>query len=265
MKNYLRQFQSMNRGLPKQTIYIYGTILALLSIVILKKIFLNPQILIIVIALFCAVILHEVAHGYTAFLMGDPTAKIAGRLTLNPKKHIDPVGTIVPIVLILMGSPVIIGWAKPVPVNYSLLKRTKKGILLVALAGVFVNMINALVGATILKFLPKAKITEILISVLHGVNVNIFIGINAIVLFLVYFVLINIALAIFNLIPIPPLDGSRVVLAFANMKVRRILNAMEKYGFIIIIVLLYLGLLDMIIEPTFNFVIQNLVKYIGLI
>ncbi|MGM0507589.1 MAG: site-2 protease family protein [Fusobacteriota bacterium] len=264
MKNFWEEIKRANRGISKNTIYIYLFIGLVLGIIILQRIFINPQILVMIIALFVAVIIHEVAHGYIAYLNGDPTAKNANRLTLNPKSHIDPIGTLVPVILILSGSPIVIGWAKPVPINSKRFRDKKKGMISVALAGVTTNLIGLIIGATVLKFFPKDSVIRIFSMVLQNQTVNLLSLSNLVILFFIFFIFINMALIIFNLIPIPPLDGSRIIFALGNRKVKNIMNTMERYGFIIIIALLYLGFLDLIIRPAFNTGLQLVLRYIGL-
>ncbi len=155
-------------------------------------------IALIIILVFSA-ILHEVAHGFVAYRFGDPTAKLAGRLTLNPKKHIDPfMSILLPLLLIVSGSPVIFGAAKPVPIDPFNLKDGRKDIALVALSGPLTNVLIAIIASLLIKTMPiisaslPLELYEILGSKLFAI------------------VRINILLALFNLLPIPPLDGSKV-------------------------------------------------------
>lgn len=161
-----------------------------------------------------AVILHEYAHGWAALKLGDPTAKILGRLTLNPIKHIDPIGTIlVPIITKLtLGFP--FGWAKPVPVNFANLRNPKQDMIFVALAGPATNIVLALIATLLLPLSPDLFIMAI--------------G-------------INLMLAIFNMIPIPPLDGSRVVAGLLPTPLARQYLYLEPFGFIILLVLIQVG------------------------
>ena len=177
--------------------------------------------IIIAIPLLYAVIFHELAHGWVAYRMGDPTAKSLGRLSLNPLKHLDPLGTLM---LFLFGF----GWAKPVPVNFNLLRDRRMGMILVSAAGVTTNMILAFLALFIYRLLHLSQ-TSIAFELLY------------------IFAKINIILAAFNLIPLPPLDGSKILMGFAPQNVRNFLFRIERYGLIIIIALLYLGVLNPII------------------
>lgn len=169
-----------------------------------------------------SVILHELSHGLVAYWLGDRTAKDAGRLTLNPIKHIDPVMSIlVPVVLYLLHAPVF-GGAKPVPINPANLKWREWGMALVALSGPFTNFLLAFLAFLIGHF------TGLLYS---GVGLWPFI--------LVQFIYVNLGFMIFNLIPIPPLDGSRLLYAIAPDAVRSLMLTMERYGIIIIYVLIF--------------------------
>jgi len=174
-------------------------------------------------------ILHEIAHGFVAERFGDPTARLAGRLTLNPKNHIDPLMSILlPLVLILSGSPVIFGAAKPVPIDPFNLKEGRKDIALVALSGPLTNIILAVLATIILK-LMYIPIVENLIPIFI---------LNTLYLILYTIIHINLLLAIFNLIPIPPLDGSKV---FALLLPRELANAylsISSIGFFLILFLL---------------------------
>ena len=169
-----------------------------------------------------SVILHELSHGIVAYWLGDRTAKDAGRLTFNPLKHIDPfMSILVPVVLYIVGAPVF-GGAKPVPINYQNLKGKEWGMALVAIAGPITNFLIALIAFLIGHFTGLlygygGDIPEFIISEL---------------------VLINIGFMIFNIIPIPPLDGSRVLYAIAPNGARKVMAAMEPYGIIIIYVLI---------------------------
>ena len=122
MKNFMRNFKYANQDMPKSTKVIYGGMAILLALVLMGRLINNPMILVMIGILMFSIILHEVAHGLVAYYNGDDTAKYFGRLTLNPIKHIDPLGMLLPIGLILMGSSFVIGWAKPVPINYRNLK-----------------------------------------------------------------------------------------------------------------------------------------------
>ena len=170
-----------------------------------------------------SVILHELAHGITAYWLGDPTAKEAGRLSFNPIKHIDPyMSILVPVVLYLLKAPVF-GGAKPVPVNYSNLKWREWGMALTALAGPLTNFLLALLAFLIGHFTGWLYSNNEIVSFIF-----------------VRLISINLGFMVFNLIPIPPLDGSRVLYAIAPDGVRNILTLMERYGFIIVYLMIFL-------------------------
>ena len=173
--------------------------------------------------LIMSVVIHEVSHGYTANLLGDPTAKYAGRLTLNPLKHLDPMGSVlVPLLLKLFGSPVIFGWAKPVPYNPYNLKNQKWGPGLVAVAGPLSNFLIAAVFGFIIRFSPALNFLPFS-----------FFEIASLI------VLINLVLGIFNLVPIPPLDGSKVLFAFLPYRWHNIELFLERYGIFLLLIFIF--------------------------
>lgn len=175
----------------------------------------------LVIPLLFSVIIHEVAHGWVAYRMGDPTAKLMGRLTLNPLKHLDPLGTLL---LFVVGF----GWAKPVPVNFYNLRDRRKGLIFVSAAGIAANIILAFLFQLLFKLLPESY--------------------SGVFLVLIYFMVqINITLAALNLIPIPPLDGSKILMGLAPAQSEFLYSRIGPYGLIIIMGLLYLGLLNPVI------------------
>ena len=184
-------------------------------------------------AVLLAITLHELAHGYVAYCLGDNTAKAAGRLTLNPLAHLDPIGALM---MLIAGF----GWAKPVPVNPFFFKGNRTtGMMLVSLAGPLVNLIVAYIAY--------------LIFVLgNGFFDNAFMN-----LFLRTCVTLNIYLAVFNLIPIPPLDGSKILAGFLPKQTAfKFLSTMEQYGFLILMVLILLNITDLIINPIYSGIIK---------
>jgi len=205
-----------------------------------------------ILPLIVAVILHEVAHGYVAFKMGDPTARLAGRLTLNPIKHLDLFGSfLLPVILKLSGSPIIFGYAKPVPVNFANLREFRKGTICVASAGVLTNMILAVISAALFQMLVATQTSwaQSQLGLLAGFLLQL----------LAYSVIINCVLALFNLIPIPPLDGSRIVAMLLPAALRTQYLRLERFGMIIIFVLLITGplgrLMAFFLKPVLNFLL----------
>lgn len=181
-------------------------------------------ILIILIIIVASVILHELAHGVVAYWLGDSTAKDAGRLTLNPIKHIDPyMSILVPVVLYILNAPVF-GGAKPVPINPNNLKWKEWGMALVAVAGPFTNILLAFIFFVIGHFTGW----------LYGT------GGEVVAFIFTEFVFVNLGFAVFNILPIPPLDGSRVLYAIAPDGFRNVLQTIERYGFIIVYTLILL-------------------------
>ncbi len=200
--------------------------------------------IIIAAVLLFSVIVHEVAHGFVAYKRGDSTAKLLGRLTLNPICHIDIFGSIIlPLVLIITGAPVF-GWAKPVPINMYNLKNPKTDMIFVSLAGITANFLLAICAG-------------VLMFVIRTFFANVDMMFSLYVLFQ-YVIVINIVLFIFNLIPIPPLDGSRVVLFLLPREMAQKYAQIEKYGFWIILILLMTNILWKIIGPIANFLIKLL-------
>ena len=191
-------------------------------------------LLIYIIPLLFAITLHEAAHGWAASKLGDHTARMMGRVTLNPVKHIDPVGTIlVPLLLVIMSVGFIFGWAKPVPINFRALKSQKSGMILVALAGPGANFFMA-IGWVIIA----------IISI--NLNQPIFLKMAGIGIFF------NILLAVFNLLPIPPLDGSRVISALLPGPLAYKYGQFEQYGFLILLGLMYIGGFQLVVLPIVN-------------
>lgn len=185
----------------------------------------DPLFLIIQIAiLLMSVVIHEVSHGAMAARLGDPTAKHAGRLTLNPIKHLDPWGSfLIPLFLLIVRSPVLFGWAKPVPYNPHNLKNPRWGPAMVAGAGPASNLLIALVFGLSIRFIPWS-------GSIYAHNLLYVFGI---------IVLLNILLAIFNLIPIPPLDGSKILFAILPFRYDHIRAALEQYGMFILIFFIF--------------------------
>ena len=203
----------------------------------------NPEIILIIPVLIFAVVVHECAHGWVAYKLGDPTAKMAGRLTLNPLPHIDPIGTVVlPLTLLLLryltGMGFIFAWAKPVPVNPVYFSNPRKGMLLVGLAGPVSNFLQAILMALLIRLAQPLHITVLTSLFFYGV-------------------LINIVLGVLNLLPVPPLDGSRILTGLLPLRMARAYSRLEPMGMFIIIFLFSTGFLSAIIWPVIN-VLMNL-------
>lgn len=197
--------------------------------------FINVLIRVAVVLL--AISVHELSHGFAAYKMGDPTAKYDGRLSLNPLHHIDPIGALC---IFLFGF----GWAKPVMVNPNYFKNLKRGTVVTALAGPLSNFITAFLGMLlmvhVLPLFPNMYFYT----------------------FLLYFISINVGLGVFNLIPIPPLDGSKIFLSLLPRKIYYEIMRYERYGFLILVLALYLGVLDPILN-FFNGIILNILLFLA--
>jgi Zn-dependent protease len=209
------------------------------------------KITIWVLPVLLAVSLHEAAHAWMADKKGDSTARLLGRLTFNPLKHIDPIGTIVVPVLMIVLTGFAFGWAKPVPIDVRKLKNPKKDMMWVALAGPMSNFIMALLW-----------------TILLHLNLYFLDSRSAISLFFLYMpiagITINVVLAVLNLLPIPPLDGSRILAGMLSPQASLYYNKLEPYGFFIVIGLLVSGLLSTIIFPIIHFVLVILSAMSGL-
>lgn len=196
------------------------------------------------------IILHEVAHGWVADRLGDPTARLKGRLTLNPLPHIDPLGLAVFILSSALGG-FVFGWAKPVPVNPLRFRNPIKGMMLVALAGPGTNLLLAVAMAVLLRGVVELNpavgpTTEFVVRTLF------------------YGASINIGLACLNLLPIPPLDGSRVLAYFLPSDVAARYMSVERYGMVILVGLMAAGLLDRLLLPLMRLIMQTLFSLVGL-
>lgn len=207
------------------------------------------QILIWSIPVLFAITLHEVGHGWVAMLLGDPTAKDQGRLSLNPLKHIDPMGTVIVPLIMFFASGYIFGWAKPVPVDWNRLKNTKRDIALVALAGPFANLLMIIFWLIIAK---------LFIAAAEGGNTTA----HILTLMALAGIVINSLLMILNLFPLPPLDGSRVVFSLLPEPIASRYAKLEPYGLIILVVLLASGVLFKIIGPIITGVQQAMYSLI---
>jgi Zn-dependent protease len=179
----------------------------------------------LIVPMIFAIVFHEVAHGMVARMLGDPTAARLGRLSLNPIKHVDPIGTVLlPGALKLMGLPVF-GWAKPVPVDFRRLKNPKRDMILVAAAGPGMNLVMALIGTIALGLLLRPYV-----GMQEPAGVAGFVALN-----LTNFLAINVFLALFNLLPIPPFDGSHIVEGLLPDSLSRGYGSLRKYGFLLVI------------------------------
>ena len=204
------------------------------------------QIAVVAVPLLVAVILHEVAHGAVAYALGDPTAMDAGRLTLNPLRHIDPVGSVILPGLLLLSSWVlgtrgfVFGWAKPVPVDFRRLAHPRRDAILVALAGPGTNLVLATLSAFGLAALPA-----------EGGP-----GLEVAASFLRQSIIVNSVLAVFNLLPVPPLDGSRVVLSLLPAPAQRTFIRFERVGMLVVLLIVFnTPLLPFLVRPVVRFVV----------
>ncbi len=181
------------------------------------------EIITAIFILIFSAIFHEIAHGWTAYVLGDPTAKNAGRLSFNPIKHLDPFGSLlVPLMLVLLNSGMILGWAKPVPINPFNIRDKKFGSAKVAASGPFSNLLLAIIFGLILRFADPGNAIPASASLVF-----------------IYIVQINLILAVFNLIPVPPLDGSHILFSFFPKIREKILFAISGYGMAIAIMIIF--------------------------
>jgi len=188
-----------------------------------------------------AITLHEAAHGYAAKHFGDPTAYLEGRISANPLKHIDPIGTIVvPLAILLLSTGgILFGWAKPVPVNFGNLRRPKRDMLWVAAAGPGANLVMAMIWALVLKTAWMLPLNYFSVPMSEMAKTGIY---------------INISLLVLNLFPLPPLDGGRIAVSLLPHRLAWKFAQLERWGFPILLVLLFTGILGSILRPLMTIV-----------
>lgn len=198
-----------------------------------------------------AIVLHEVAHGWVAYRLGDSTAFMLGRLSLNPLKHIDPIGTILVPALLIFTVGFAFGWAKPVPINWRNLHHPKRDIALVAAAGPFANLLMAFGWALVAKIADLLPANFALIS-------------EPLTYMAVFGILINTVLMVFNLVPIPPTDGGRVATSLLPPRMASVVSKVEPYGMFILLALMVSGLLWQAIGPIINSIMILIQRLTGL-
>ncbi len=208
-----------------------------------------PRLVIYIVVLLLAISAHEAAHAWMSWKFGDDTARLLGRVTLNPVAHTDPIGTLlIPIVMFIFGSVgafiPLIGWGKPTPVNPLRWRNKDLANVMVSLAGIMANILIALIGFVILKVIIMNGGPDVLPESIR----------EPIWLFLGNLLMMNVSLAVFNLLPFPPLDGSKVLETFLPASMQPLLEMMEQYGYIILMVLIWMGFFGAIINPIINFV-----------
>jgi Zn-dependent protease len=203
------------------------------------------QIFISFIVLLFSLTVHEMAHAWTADRLGDPTARLLGRVSLNPLVHADPVGTVLfPLIAMITGAP-LIGWAKPVPVNVRQLRHHRRDYVLVAAAGPASNLVMAVTAGCLLAVLPISPQT------LNAANVS-----APLATFLSQAMRLNVLLAVFNMIPIPPLDGGNVLAGLLPNHLAGIFNQIRPYGFILLYALILTGGFDALVVPPYRFILS---------
>jgi Zn-dependent protease len=202
------------------------------------------QVFLVFIVLLFSLTVHEAAHAWSADRLGDPTARILGRVSLNPLVHIDPIGTILFPLLAIVGVPVI-GWAKPVPVNVQKLRHTRRDYVLVAAAGPASNLTLAVIAALILRLMPVSPVT------LGEANITV-----PIASMLSRALYLNVLLAVFNMIPIPPLDGGNVLAGLLPYRLAVTFNQIRPYGFLVLYALVLTGGFDYLVGPPSAFILS---------
>lgn len=203
------------------------------------------------VVLLLAISAHEAAHAWMSYKFGDDTARLLGRITLNPVAHTDPIGTLlIPIAMFIfgaIGSPAasipLIGWGKPTPVNPLRWRNKDLANVMVSIAGILANILIATIAFIILKVLIVTVWGRALLQDLEPLG-----------LFLSYLLIMNISLAVFNLLPFPPLDGSKVLDTFLPASMRPVMEMLEQYGYIILMILIYVGFFNAIITPVLRVV-----------
>ena len=217
------------------------------------------HLIIYMVVLLFAISAHEAGHAWMSYKYGDDTAYMLGRVTLNPVAHTDPIGTLlIPIISFVLGSVggalgsiPLIGWGKPTPVNPSNWTKYKQANVMVSIAGIGANLIIAITSFMIFKSLLE-------FGVINAGNVESGV-LKPILIFFQYMIMLNISLAIFNLLPFPPLDGSKVLSTFLPESFQPVFQLLEQYGFLILMLLIYMGVIGLVMRPVFTFVNYMLV------
>lgn len=208
------------------------------------------------VVLLLAISAHEAAHAWMSYKFGDDTARLLGRITLNPTAHIDPIGTLlIPIVGFIVSHMglnfFLIGWGKPTPVNPLRWRQKDLANVMVSIAGILANLLIAIIAFTIFKVLLMTRLGDAIPDSM----------VEPVVLFLRFLLFMNVSLAVFNLLPFPPLDGSKVLETFLPESMQPVLAMLEQYGYLLLMVLMYLGVFGLIMAPVYQFVTYLL--YLG--
>jgi Zn-dependent protease len=207
-----------------------------------------PSLIIYMVVLLLAISAHEAAHAWMSYKFGDDTARLLGRITLNPVAHTDPIGTLlIPIVMFIfghIGGPLgaipLIGWGKPTPVNPLRWRNKDLANVMVSIAGILANLLIAVITFTVFKILLMTQTIQRMSES----------TVEPVALLLGYMLIMNVSLAVFNLLPFPPLDGSKILDTFLPPSMRPALEFLEQYGYIILILLIYVGVFNAIISPV---------------
>jgi Zn-dependent protease len=216
-----------------------------------------PELVIYMVVLLLAISAHEAAHAWMSYKFGDDTARLLGRITLNPVAHTDPIGTLlIPIVGFVIGAMSgvvvpLIGWGKPTPVNPLRWRQKDLANVMVSIAGILANLLIATIGFIMLKVLIQTRLANpyVLVGLVHPDSL-----LDVSSLFLSRLLMMNVSLAFFNLLPFPPLDGSKILETFLPASMQPILEILERYGYLILILLMYMGFFSAILGPVLRFV-----------